>query len=176
MLLRVTLIKVLFLVLLISACSKRTVNLEAIEHQVKLKTSMDSSSRLQVKTSTLSKAFHISDEQSEYQVTIKPKGHFKINAAGEFEGEADSILIKGKAKKSAAAGQTVSGTRDSTAVTDLNKKTDYQEKEKSKKKETESKRPDVISILLLVLFGAISVWCFYLFSSLYRRAHVKDRS
>lgn len=160
----VTLIKVLFLVLLISACSKRTVDLEAIDHNVKLNTSLDSSTKLQVKSSNQVKAFQFSDEQSDYQVTIKPKGPFKFNAAGGFEGEAESITINGKSNKTAAAGQTVSGTKDSSAVTDLKKKSEFQEEVKTEAKKTEAKRTNGLSSIFIwliigfLLWGAIKIY------------------
>lgn len=155
-----TLIKILFLALLISACSKRTVDLEAMSHNIKMNTSLDSSSRVKVQTSSISNAYQFSDEQSDYQVTIKPKGLFKFNAEkGVFEGEADSIMIKGKSKKTTAAGQKSNDKKDSTAVTDLKKKAAFQEKDDSKKKKTEANSFLITIIILLIVAGLVWVAC-----------------
>jgi hypothetical protein len=91
-----TLIKIIALVLIIQACSKRVVDLEKSSAAFSLRLTTDSSSKVQLKTVfyQTSKSFRFTTD--EYEFEIIPEGEFTFGPEQGFKGKAKSVKGKGK--------------------------------------------------------------------------------
>lgn len=113
-----TLIKIIALVLIIQACSKRVVDLEKSSAAFNLRLTTDSSSKVQLKTMfyQTSKSFRFTTY--EYEFEIIPDGEFTFAPEQGFKGKAKSV--KGKGKKTVRENNQIKTTLNKDSINSVN--------------------------------------------------------
>ncbi|MGN8055639.1 hypothetical protein ACTJKN_05150 [Pedobacter sp. 22163] len=159
-----TLIKIIALVMIIQACSKRVVDLEKSSAAFNLRLTTDSSSRVQLKTVfyQTSKSFRFTTD--EYEFEIIPDGEFTFGPEQGFKGKAKSV--KGKGKKTVQEDNQVDTSlkKDSTASVKSGKILDQSSKSSGYSKSSAkipAKIPSIgLIILMVVSLAAIPAFIF----------------
>ncbi|WP_343524393.1 hypothetical protein [Pedobacter sp.] len=113
-----TFIKIIALVLIIQACSKRVVDLEKSTSAFNVRLTSDSSSKIQLRTVyyQASKSFRFTTEEYEYEIT--PEGEFTFDPVQGFKGKASSV--KGKGRKTVRENNQIKTTLNEDSVNSVN--------------------------------------------------------
>jgi len=95
--LRISLIRLLLVLIPISGCNRRIVDLEKVNTSSGLKVYADSSSYAKLQTSVRENSKTLMVQSDEYDAEIIPDGAFNFNAKTGFTGKAKSVKLRGKA-------------------------------------------------------------------------------
>lgn len=158
------LVLILISFLLVAACSKRTVDLQAVKTSTRLDTKIDSSSLVQLSKTNNSYVVSFEDSENEYWVNITPDtGTVTFNQLTGFVGKAKSVTIHGKQKKSLKSALTTQNKIDSNAKINVSKGISVKNDMVIKNKQSESKRYNFMGVLTVISIFVVAIAAIYLF-------------
>lgn len=160
-----TLIKLTLLIIILQACSKRTVDLEKSSSAFKIRIDKDSISRVQLKTVFYQSAKSFRFTSEEYEFEIIPDGEFTFSPEHGFKGNAKSLKGKGKKtidekseSKSSLVKDSISATGIHTKIKGNSKNSDYS---KNSVLEPAIKTNTWLIILMIISLIAIPAFVFF---------------
>lgn len=125
-------------VLLLSSCNKRVVDLETLKTSSGLNIQRDSSSNLKVNVSRKENRIRIRNEENDYHIEITPDGVFHYDPKTGFTGQAKNIKIWGKSKVNDESTEERSEQLDSTRDTRLKEKIKLKQNSNARSKHSEA--------------------------------------